>query len=118
MVEKLGVAAAKIGAMRRPPENGEAASEGTGDWGLWGRQEPKRLGCAVRIWESRGVCVCVCVCVLHRGRQVGDIHTKGPKGTFSKPSLFLSFPETQAQNLVLEIEDLLGFLLMFILFMI
>ncbi|KAM7087306.1 protein inscuteable homolog isoform 2-T2 [Molossus nigricans] len=32
--------------MRRPPENGEAASEGIGGWGLWGRQEPRRLGCA------------------------------------------------------------------------
>ncbi|XP_019311954.2 protein inscuteable homolog [Panthera pardus] len=32
--------------MRRPPGNGEAASEGTGGWGLWGRQEARRLGCA------------------------------------------------------------------------
>lgn len=51
-VGKLGVAAAKTGAMRRPPENGEAASGGIGGGGLWGRQEPRRLGCAVRIWES------------------------------------------------------------------
>ncbi|XP_023610353.1 protein inscuteable homolog, partial [Myotis lucifugus] len=33
--------------MRRPPENGEAASEeGIGSWGLCGQQETRRLGCA------------------------------------------------------------------------
>nr|XP_031315830.1 protein inscuteable homolog isoform X2 [Camelus dromedarius] len=32
--------------MRRPPGNGETASEGIGGWGLWGRHEPRRLGCA------------------------------------------------------------------------
>uniref|UniRef100_A0A8C2WBJ0 INSC spindle orientation adaptor protein n=1 Tax=Chinchilla lanigera TaxID=34839 RepID=A0A8C2WBJ0_CHILA len=32
--------------MRRPPGNGEAASEGPGDWGLWGAQESRRLCCA------------------------------------------------------------------------
>uniref|UniRef100_A0A8C0KXQ9 Protein inscuteable homolog n=1 Tax=Canis lupus dingo TaxID=286419 RepID=A0A8C0KXQ9_CANLU len=31
--------------MRRPPGNGEAASEGRGSWGLWGRQEARRLDC-------------------------------------------------------------------------
>ncbi|XP_032344854.1 protein inscuteable homolog isoform X2 [Camelus ferus] len=32
--------------MRRPPGNGETASKGIGGWGLWGRHEPRRLGCA------------------------------------------------------------------------
>nr|XP_031537022.1 protein inscuteable homolog isoform X2 [Vicugna pacos] len=32
--------------MRRPPGNGETASEGIGGWGLWGRHEPRSLGCA------------------------------------------------------------------------
>uniref|UniRef100_A0A8I5NU20 INSC spindle orientation adaptor protein n=1 Tax=Papio anubis TaxID=9555 RepID=A0A8I5NU20_PAPAN len=32
--------------MRRPPSNGEAASEGPGGWGLWGVQESRRLCCA------------------------------------------------------------------------
>ncbi|XP_036882857.2 protein inscuteable homolog isoform X2 [Manis javanica] len=32
--------------MRRPPGSGEAASEGVGGWGLWGRQEPRKLCCA------------------------------------------------------------------------
>lgn len=50
-----GVATAKTGAMRRPPGSGEAASEGVGGWGLWGRQEPRKLCCAVCIWAS--VCV-------------------------------------------------------------
>lgn len=60
LLGKPGAAAAKTGAMRRPPENGEAASEeGIGGWGLWGQQETRRLGCAVRIWESGcGVSVC------------------------------------------------------------
>lgn len=62
-VGTFGVAAATTGAMRRPPENGEAASEGISGWGLWGRQEPRRLGCAVRIWESGCVCMCVCLCI-------------------------------------------------------
>ncbi|XP_064221210.1 protein inscuteable homolog isoform X1 [Aotus nancymaae] len=32
--------------MRRPPGNGQAASEGPGGWGLWGVQESRRLCCA------------------------------------------------------------------------
>uniref|UniRef100_A0A8D0WJS6 INSC spindle orientation adaptor protein n=1 Tax=Sus scrofa TaxID=9823 RepID=A0A8D0WJS6_PIG len=31
--------------MRRPPGNGETASKGISGWGLWGRQEPRRLCC-------------------------------------------------------------------------
>uniref|UniRef100_A0A8D1JYH6 INSC spindle orientation adaptor protein n=1 Tax=Sus scrofa TaxID=9823 RepID=A0A8D1JYH6_PIG len=30
---------------RRPPGNGEMASKGISGWGLWGRQEPRRLCC-------------------------------------------------------------------------
>lgn len=61
-----------------------------------------------------GKWMCVFLCVLACcGMQVGNIHIKGPKGTSSKPSLFLSCPETQAQNLVLEIKDLLGFFFFF-----
>lgn len=54
-----------------------------------------------------GKCMCVYVCVLmYWGMQVGDTHTKCPKGMSSKPSLFLSCSENQAQNFVLEIKDL------------
>ena len=108
-VRRLG-AVAKTGAMRRPPGNGETASEGPGSWSLWGRYEPKRLGCAVCIWEHG--CVCVHEC------RVGDIHTKGTSRASSKPDLLLSCPETQTQSLDLGIKDFWGFLLIFILFMI
>lgn len=57
-------------------------------------------------YVSGKVDVCVCVCAYVLGNEGGDIHTKCPKGTSSKPSLFLSYSENQAQNFVLEIKDL------------